>query len=416
MRVRTYVLTAAGALALSFSLLAQQPPAGPPQQAPAPPPLGPPAPFYPHVVATGLRGGYQVVAVDMNKDGKVDLIGLGSQNPELIWYENPYWTPHVITRDATRMVNVAADDLDGDGIPELALAYEFSQNSTTTPGKIAILTANNKDPRELWTLKQIDVLNMTAHRVRFVTINGQKLLASAPIITAESADGFANSNHTVTPLHIYRPPAWKRETVTEENRGVVHGLVINDWNGDGRSDIVTTGYMGMFVHSLDRSGSWTRTEIIKGDPAEWPRGGVSDVAIGQFGGKKFLATNEPFHGNQVVVYVQTADGSWPRNVIDTTINNSHSLVLVDSDGDGSSEIVSGGTRGAPGTARGTKPGVFFYKAADTAGQKWDRMVLDDGIAANSCVAADFNGDRKMDLACIDAGQPNALKWYENTRK
>jgi hypothetical protein len=416
MRVRTYVLTAAGALALSFSLLAQQPPAGPPQQAPAPPPLGPPAPFYAHVVATGLRGGYQVVATDMNRDGKVDLIGLGSQNPELIWYENPYWTPHVITREAARMVNVAADDLDGDGIPELALAYEFSQNSTQNPGKIAILTATNKDPRELWTFKQIDELNMTSHRVRFMTINGQKLLASAPIITAESADGFANSNHTVTPLHIYRPPAWKRETVTEESRGVVHGLVIDDWNGDGRSDILTTGYMGMFAHSLDRNGSWTRTEIIKGDPAEWPRGGVSDVAIGRLGGKRFLVTNEPFHGNQVVVYVQTADGAWGRNIIETTINNSHSLVLVDSDGDGTSEIVSGGTRGAPGTPRGTKPGVFFYKAGDAAGQKWDRMVLDDGIAANSCVAADFNGDRKMDLACIDAGQPNSLKWYENTRK
>jgi len=416
MRVRTYVLTAAGALALSFSLLAQQPTAGPPQQAPAPPPLGPPAPFYPHVVATGLRGGYQVVATDMNKDGKVDLIGLGSQNPELIWYENPYWTPHVITREAARMVNVTADDLDGDGIPELALAYEFSQNSTQNPGKIAILTATNKDPRELWTFKQIDELNMTSHRVRFLTINGQKLLASAPIITNETTDGFANSNHTVTPLHIYRPPAWKRETVTEESRGVVHGLVIDDWNGDGRSDILTTGYMGMFSHSLDRNGSWTRTEIIKGDPGEWPRGGVSDVAIGRLGGKRFLVTNEPFHGNQVVVYVQTADGGWGRNIIETTINNSHSLVLVDSDGDGTSEIVSGGTRGAPGTPRGTKPGVFFYKAGDAAGQKWDRMVLDEGIAANSCVAADFNADRKMDLACIDAGQPNALKWYENTRK
>jgi hypothetical protein len=416
MRVRTYVLTAAGALTLSFSLLAQQPPPGPPQQGPPPAPLGPPAPFYPHVVASGLRGGYQVVATDMNRDGKVDLIGLGSQNPELIWYENPYWTPHVITREASRMVNVDAADLDGDGIPELALAYEFSQNSTQNPGKIAILTANNKDPRELWTLKTIDVLNETSHRVRFVTINGQKLLASAPIITAESADGFANSNHTVTPLHIYRPPAWKRETVTEESRGVVHGLFFNDWNGDGRPDILTTGYMGMFVHSLDRNGSWTRTEIIKGDPAEWPRGGVSDVAIGRFGGKKLLVTNEPFHGNQVVVYVQTADGGWPRNIIDTPLNNSHSLVLVDSDGDGTSEIVSGGTRGAAGTPRGTKPGVFFYKAADAAGQKWDRMVLDDGIAANSCVAADFNGDRKMDLACIDAGNPWALKWYENTRK
>ena len=414
MRVRTYVLTVAGALALSFSVLAQQqPPAGPPQPAAAPP-LGPPAPFYGHIVATGLRGGYQVVATDMNKDGKIDLIGLGSQNPELIWYENPYWTPHVITRDAPRMVNVDAADLDGDGIPELALAYEFSTNPNNM-GKIAILTAN-KDPRDLWTFKQIDQLPMTSHRVRFATINGQKLLASAPIITAESADGFTNSNHTVTPLHIYRPPAWKRETVTEESRGVVHGLVINDWTGDGRSDILTTGYMGMFVHSLDRNGTWSRTEIVKGDPAEWPRGGVSDVAIGRMGGKRFFVTNEPFHGNQVVVYVQSADGAWPRNVIETTINNSHSLVLVDSDGDGTSEIVSGGTRGAPGTPRGTKPGVFFYKATDASGQKWDRMVLDEGIAANSCVAADFNNDKKMDVACIDAGAPNALKCYENTRK
>jgi len=114
--------------------------------------------------------------------------------------------------------------------------------------------------------------------------------------------------------------------------------------------------------------------------------------------------------------VQATDGAWPRNVIETTINNSHSLVLVDSDGDGTSEIVSGGTRGAPGTPRGTKPGVFFYKATDASGQKWDRMVLDEGIAANSCVAADFNNDRKMDVACIDAGAPNALKWYENSRK
>src|SRR5215471_5373668 len=123
MRVGTYLVTVAGALALSFSVLAQQPPAAP-AAAPAPP-AGPPAPFYPHTVATGLRGGYQVIAADMNKDGKVDLIGLGSQNPELIWYENPYWTPHVITRDAPRMVNLAAADVDHDGIPELALAYEF---------------------------------------------------------------------------------------------------------------------------------------------------------------------------------------------------------------------------------------------------------------------------------------------------
>ena len=68
MRVRAYVLTIASALVLSFSVLAQQqPPAGPPQ-APAPAPLGPPAPFYPHVVSTGLRGGFRARSSECRRD------------------------------------------------------------------------------------------------------------------------------------------------------------------------------------------------------------------------------------------------------------------------------------------------------------------------------------------------------------
>ena len=128
-------------------------------------------------------------------------------------------------------------------------------------------------------------------------------------------------------------------------------------------------------------------------------------------GKRFFVTNEPFHGNQVVVYQEASGGTWPRNVIETEINNAHSLALVDTDGDGTHEIVSGGTRGAASTPRGTKPGVFFYKAADAGAQKWERMVLDPNMASNSCVVADINGDRRPDVACID----DSLKWYENAR-
>jgi hypothetical protein len=128
-----------------------------------------------------------------------------------------------------------------------------------------------------------------------------------------------------------------------------------------------------------------------------------------------LVTNEPFHGNQVVVYQQAADGSWPRNVIDTQLVNSHSLTLVDGDGDGTHEIVSGGTRGAPGSGRGVKPGVFYYRPAGRAGQTWERMMLDPGIAANSCVTADINGDRRMDVACIDLSDPWSIRWYEYTK-
>jgi hypothetical protein len=412
-------LTVAGAVFVGLTASARQaaPPA-PGAQAPAAAatstPAVPLAPFFPHIVATGLRGGYQVVATDMNRDGKVDLVGLGAQMDELLWYENPYWTPHVIVRGAPRMINLAAADTDRDGIPELALAYEFGTTPDRSLGKLAILKAQG-DPRDLWTLTEIDAVP-TSHRVRFARIGNQPVLVNAPILSVKSRDGFSDPDRTSNPLRAYRPPAWKPEIVTDANLGVVHGLFTGDWDGDGRDDVVTAGYVGVFTHSLTRGGMWTRTEVVKGNPVEWPQSGASDVAVGTMNKKKFFVTNEPFHGNQVVVYLDAANSGWSRNVIDTQIVNSHSLVLVDSDGDGSHEIVSGGTRGAVGTPRGTKPGVFFYKANDPGGLMWSRLLLDPGIAANSCVTADFNGDRKMDVACIDNTDPWTLRWYENARK
>jgi hypothetical protein len=253
---------------------------------------------------------------------------------------------------------------------------------------------------------------MTSHRVRFVTINGQKLLASAPIITAESADGFTNSNHTVTPLHIYRPPAWKRETVTEESRGVVHGLVIDDWNGDGRSDILTTGYMGMFAHSLDRNGSWTRTEIIKGDPAS---GRAAASATSRSGGSAASGSWSPTSRSTATRWWSTcrrptaggrATSSRRRSTTRTRSSWWTATATARARSSRAARAALRARRAAP------SQGCSSTKPPTPAGQKWDRMVLDEGIAANSCVAADFNGDRKMDLACIDAGNPWALKWYE----
>ncbi len=143
------------------------------QPASTPPPIT--APFTAHTIATGIRGGYQVVAADMNHDGKVDLIGLGSGADSLVWYENPSWTPHVIV-PAAHMINAAVADLDNDGIPEIALAYGFSSNPAKSIGNIAILHSNG-DPRAPWTLKEIDQMP-SAHRVRFADIagDGHKLL------------------------------------------------------------------------------------------------------------------------------------------------------------------------------------------------------------------------------------------------
>jgi hypothetical protein len=39
--------------------------------------------FIEHTIATGFKGGYQVIAADMNHDGKPDLIALASGMPDL---------------------------------------------------------------------------------------------------------------------------------------------------------------------------------------------------------------------------------------------------------------------------------------------------------------------------------------------
>lgn len=73
--------------------------------------------FQEHTIATDLRGGYQVVIADLNRNRKPDLIALASGMNELVWFENPGWQRHVIINNASRMINCAAFDADGDGIP-----------------------------------------------------------------------------------------------------------------------------------------------------------------------------------------------------------------------------------------------------------------------------------------------------------
>src|SRR5271156_3090672 len=114
-----------------------------------------PAKFVEHTVATGLKGGYQVVAVDMNHDGKPDLIALASGMTELVWFENPGWERHVIATNLSGMINLAAWDVDGDGIPEIVLASGFSMEAKKSAGIVSVLR-HNGDPREPWSVQEID--------------------------------------------------------------------------------------------------------------------------------------------------------------------------------------------------------------------------------------------------------------------
>ena len=360
-----------------------------------------PARFAEHTITTGLKGGYQVVVADLNHDGKPDLIALASGMPELVWYENPTWERHVIAGGFTRMINCAAWDTDGDGIPEIVLASGFSNEAKNSAGIVSVLHADG-DPRRPWKVTEIDRLT-TSHRLRWADIfgDGKKVLVNAPLTGARAT---APDYRDHTPLVFYRPGEWKREMIGSENGGVVHGIYIVDWDGDGRDDILTASFVGIDLYKLEKDGRWSRTEIAEGDPSAWPKGGSSDVAVGWLGGKRFLAAIEPWHGNQVVLYRQSAK-EWQRRVIDASLVDGHTIWTADLNGDGNNEIIAG--------FRGGSHSVFVYYADDPSGERWSKHVLDDGgMAAAACAVADLNGDGRMDIACIGSATAN-LKWYEN---
>ncbi len=357
-----------------------------------------PVQFTEHTIATGLKGGYQVVIADLNHDGKPDIIALASGMPDLVWYENPTWERHVLVSGFSRMINCAAWDTDGDGIPEIALASGFDNQAKNSIGTVSLLR-HEGDPRGPWKATEVDRLT-TSHRLRWADIygNGQKVLIDAPL-TGAHAEAPDYRDHT--PLVFYRPGEWKRELIGDENEGVVHGIYIVDWDGDGRDDILTASFVGIDLYKLQKDGRWSRTEIAKGNPAPWPKCGSSDVTVGRAGGKRYIAAIEPWHGNQVVVYRQK-DDAWERRVIDDSLVDGHTIWTADVNGDGDDEIVAG--------FRGGKRSVFIYYFD---GERWTKQVLDDGgMAAAACAVADLNGDGRVDVACIGSATAN-LKWYEN---
>ncbi|MGA2590325.1 MAG: VCBS repeat-containing protein [Bryobacteraceae bacterium] len=357
-----------------------------------------PVRFAEHTVATGLTGGYQVVAIDLNHDGKPDLLALASGMTELVWFENPHWERHVIASHLSGMINLAAWDFDGDGIPEIVLASGFSMQAKSSVGVVSVLR-HNGDPRQPWSIQEIDRLP-TSHRLRWADIygDGRKVVINQPLTGAQVE---RPEDHAHTPLVFYRPGEWKREQISDQDEGVVHGIYIVDWDGDGRDEILTASFVGIHLYKLGANGRWTRTEITRGDPAPWPKSGSSDVAVGRLGKRRFLAAIEPWHGNQVAIYRENG-GEWQRRVIDDSLADGHTILTADLNGDGADEVIAG--------YRGQ--GVNVYYAQDSQGTEWSRQVLDRDIAAAACAIADLNADGRPDIACIGSATAN-LKWYEN---
>jgi hypothetical protein len=358
--------------------------------------------FIAHTIATGLSEGYQVVVADLNRDSKPDVIALDSGLNQLRWYENPGWKQHVLVADIDAPINASAYDVDGDGIPEIALAHGFATEYASSPGIVSILT-HGSDPTAPWSKREIDRLP-TSHRLRFADIDGtgKKVLVNFPLIGSHAT---APEYRDHVPLVTYRPGEWKRELIDDDEQGVVHGIFATAWHGDTRESLFSASFLGVHVRRFDEA-RWRRTKLADGDPGPWPKSGSSEIVVGRVGHEYFLGTIEPWHGSKAVVYRQFG-GIWKRHVVDESITDGHTMSVGDFDGDGQDEILVGEREG--------RRSVYLYRLTNVREDRWTRHVVDDGgMAAAGCAVADLNGDKRPDVVCIGTATAN-VKWYENQK-
>ncbi len=367
--------------------------------------------------------GYQLAVADVNGDGRPDILALSNVESVFEWYENPGWRAHSISTQARRNISLAPLPRKGGGVHGVALAADFSLSETTQGGSLRWF----KPPRsfeEEWNSFPIGQIP-SSHRLRWANLegSGRPCLVDVPILgpgarAPEFAVGAPLTWFEVPPgalrPHVSGPSsatgAWRSHLI-DDSLTVVHGILVIDWDSDGRDELLTASYEGVhLLRSEGRGGDlrWTKTRLAAGapvSPTSLGRHGSSEVGVGRLRGRRFLATIEPWHGEQVVVYFAgEREEPWGRHVIDDSFRDGHALACADLDGDGDDEIVAG-FRG-PGTS------LHVYSALDASGLCWDRQTLDTNMAASGLVIADLNGDGRLSVVSIGASTGN-VRWYEN---
>jgi len=365
-----------------------------------------------------LTVGYAVILEDINNDGKKDIIVVDSQR--VIWFENPTWKLHTIITGQTKPDNVciAAHDIDGDNLLDLVIGADWKPFNTKSGGTLQWLK-QGKNIDEPWALFPI-AEEPTVHRIRFADTlgDGSKQLILAPLMGRNSTkennwtDGSPNR---LTAFHIPKNPMkdrWMPE-VLDESLHVMHNFSPVPRAGTKAMDFITATYDG--VHKVSKiNDKWTTTKLGVGNQENLKSNrGASEIRQGTLAnGSPFIATIEPWHGNQVVVYTQSKNGElWNRKVLDAQLKWGHAVTCANLDGKPGDELIIG-VRDDLAMEKGKRSGVRIYSNTDGNGDSWTQNNLDEGgVAIEDLAAADLDGDGKIDIVAVGRASKNVRIYW-----
>jgi len=356
--------------------------------------------------------GYAVTVADVDGDRKPDILVVDKK--QIVWYRNPGWEKFVIAENLTELDNVclAAADINGDGKAEIAVGAGWNPGDTINSGAVFYLVPP-PDRTQKWTSVQLPH-EPTVHRMRWMrTRAGKYDLVVVPL------HGRGNKGGEGTGVRIlrYKMPEdpqgpWATEVVSDSLH-MTHNLDITAWTQPGTEEMLVAAKEGVFrlVNEAGAWKSWPLTRVGEGGFA-----GAGEVRDGKLpGGRRFLATVEPMHGHQLVVYTEPTNRApqalWSRQVLDSSFKEGHALACGDLLGKGSDQIVVG-WRGKD--AEG-KVGIKLFTPGDSEGKQWSQSTLDDnGMACEDLCLVDLNGDGRLDVVASGRATKNVKVYFNET--
>lgn len=352
--------------------------------------------------------GYAVTVADMNGDRRPDVVAISGT--QLTWYENPSWREHVALDGRTPKDNVALapHDIDRDGRMDVAIAATWNPRDTNGGGTLHWVRQPGA-AGGTWPLHDVSS-EPTLHRIRWADVDGRggpELIVAPLHGRGTSPPEWNGQGARVLAFTVPANPAtepWPSEVI-DDSLHIVHNFTPVRFTRQDRDELLVASREGLHLLSRGDDGTWKRRRIGDGAPGE--------IKVGRVGGRRMLATVEPWHGTTVLLYREpdggaASDARWPRTTIDASLTGGHALAWADLDGDGDDELVAGWRDGTGGV-------VAYGVSRDGVVQS--RTPIDmQGMATEDVATQDLDGDGRPEIIASGRRTANVVIYWNRGAK